>query len=124
MLLSTASPHLGEESRLYDPEMFRCIGLRIHGPPKLLDKRKTNFLILGQLFYLDEFFHFFFILEIVALHPPAPSPIQNRVFSRCLKNVKSFPKMSYINNREFYRFLVQVVATRGRKATSSTSNTL
>ena len=23
MLLSTASPHLGEESRLYDPEMFR-----------------------------------------------------------------------------------------------------
>ena len=24
MLLSTASPHLGEESRLYDPEMFRC----------------------------------------------------------------------------------------------------
>ena len=25
MLLSTASPHLGEESRLYDPEMFRCI---------------------------------------------------------------------------------------------------
>ena len=104
MLLSTASPHLGEESRLYDPEMFRCIGLRIHGPPKLLDKRKTNFLILGQLFYLDEFFHFFFILEIVALHPPAPSPIQNRVFSRCLKNVKSFPKMSYINMVNFTDF--------------------
>ena len=42
----------------------------------------------GNFLFRSNFFHFFFILKVCAMHPP----LQNRVFSRCLKNGKVAPK--------------------------------
>ena len=47
----------------------------------------TEFHDFGTKFELDRIFSFFFILEISARHPP----LQNRVFSRYLKNVHFVP---------------------------------
>ena len=48
MLLSTASPHLGEESRLYDPEMFRWCN-KLYAFRILIPNLKTINLTFGGL---------------------------------------------------------------------------
>ena len=48
----------------------------------------TEFHDFGATFDFDRIFSFFFILKVRAM----PAPLQNRVFSRCLKNGKVAPK--------------------------------